>query len=380
MHQMSRGEQVKILVVDDDPMMRVLVKGHLEDEDYIIDDATDGLDALKHMANQVYDLAIVDLYMPGMNGEQLLKEIRKNNKYIGLVVLTSESKIEVSYRLLDQYDISDYVVKPLFSEMQLKFSVKSALVKRNFLLQQDTYISNLEYLRHQAEEAKSHFLTQMSHELNTPMNVILGFGQLLENMDQNFTDKQKSYVKHIVKAGWTLMEMIERILRLSSLEFDILNIKCESTEVDKLLDELVRHFQPEARRRNIVLQYHKHHLSVLADQVQLRTVIFAIISNAIKYNKDDGAITISSTVVDGNKVRISIKDTGVGIDKLKLKELYTPFDRLGAELKTISGAGVGLTLAQRLTEAMKGKIDCESREGFGTTFYITLQKAPEDPL
>lgn len=373
---MSLDESISILVVDDDPMMRVLVKGHLDDEHYRIDEAVDGLDGLKKMAEKDYDLAIVDLYMPGMNGEQLLKEIRKTNKFVGLVVLTSENKVEVSYRLLEQYDISDYVVKPMFSEMQLKFSVKNALGRRHFLLQQDKYITSLEHLRHQAEEAKSHFLTQMSHELNTPMNVILGFGQLLESMDDGFNEKQKSYIKHIVKAGWTLMEMIEKILRLSSCEFDVLNIQQTPLNVDNIIEDVVRHFLPEARKRNIEMKHKHSHLRVMADHVQLRTVIFSVVSNAIIYNKDGGEVLISSQLTERNTVRVSVKDTGIGISDDKLKDLYTPFDRLGAELKAVSGAGVSLTLARRLVEAMDGSIDYESIKDVGSTFYIELQQAP----
>ncbi len=371
---MTQGEAVKILLVDDDPMMRMLVKGHLDDDSYDIEEAVDGLDGLAKLANNEYDLALVDLYMPGMDGEQLLKKIRDDNRFIGLVVLTSEENVDVSFRLLEQYDISDYIVKPMCTEMQLKFSVKNAVNRRNFLIQQDQYITTLEYLKYQAEEAKSHFLTQMSHELNTPMNVILGFSQLLESMDQDFTEKQKSYIKHIVKAGWNMMEMIEKILRLSSADFDILDIELKPVCVDDIVEDALAHLKPEAQKRSIDIIHQRQELLALADEVQLRVVIYSLISNAIIYNKDRGSVIIETSCKD-NTFTLSVTDTGSGIDPEQQEKLFMPFNRLGAELQTVSGAGVSLALARRLTAAMKGEIGCTSQVGLGSTFYVELQPA-----
>jgi signal transduction histidine kinase len=367
---------IKLLIVDDDDMVRLFLKKTLKDPDYQVAEAADGEEALALLAEDNYAVVIVDLNMPGMNGEQLIKQIRAHDKFIGLIVLTSETNIDVSFRLLEQYDISDYLMKPMFKELQLqlRFSVKNALNRRRFLYRQDRHISNLEYLRHQAEEAKSNFLTQMNHELNTPMNVILGFGQLLDNMEEGLAPKQKGYVKQIINAGWTLMGMIEKILKLSSIESDGLNLNLVNVQVDDVVNEVIRHLTPQAQKNNITLLGQSSNLSVTADIVQLRAVIFSLVNNGIIYNQEGGEVTVTCEISDDNRIKIEVNDTGTGIAKEKLKELFTPFNRLGIELKTISGAGVSLALAQRLVEAMNGRIGCFSKVDLGSVFWIELPR------
>jgi signal transduction histidine kinase len=367
-------ESINLLVVDDDEMIRIFVKTTLKSSNYQVDEAANGLEALEKLSQKSYALAIVDLHMPDMNGEQLIKQVRSQDKFIGLIVLTGETNIDVSYRLLEDYDICDYLMKPMFKELQLqlKFSVKNGLNRREFLIQQDNYVSNLEYLKHQAELVKSDFLTQMNHELNTPMNVILGFGQLLDSMEQGLEPKQQGYVKQIVSAGWTLMEMLKKILNMSSVEFDCLNLKSMSIDVDSLIDEVINHFRPQADKSRLTLVNQPGCLNVLGDAVQLRSVVYGLVCNAIIYNREGGTVTVSSEQTADKTIRINVTDNGKGISEQRKKELFTPFNRLGAELKTISGAGVGLALAQRLIGAMHGKIGCESVEGEGSTFWIEL--------
>lgn len=373
----TTNNPIQLLVVDDDDMVRLFLQTTFKDSGYQIDEAANGNEALDKLATTNYSLVIVDLHMPGMDGEQLIQQVRSHDKLIGLIVLTSETNIDVSFRLLDEYDISDYLMKPMFKELQLqlKFSVRNALNRREFLLQQDRYVSHLEYLKHQAEAAKSHFLTQMNHELNTPMNVILGFGQLLDNMEQGLNPKQQGYVKQIVNAGWTLMNMIEKILKMSSVEFDSLNLKPVIISLDPLMNEVLHHFDPEAQRASIKLSHQPEGFSAVADHAQLRAVIYSLVSNAIIYNHVGGTVTVSSVATDNNTVIIKVSDDGSGISKENVADLFTPFNRLGEELKTISGAGVSLALAQRLVTAMHGKIGCNSVEGEGSTFWVELPQA-----
>lgn len=304
----SSHDPVNLLVVDDDDMVRLFLRTALKTPAYHIDEAADGLQALQMLNDNHYALVIVDLGLPGMDGEELIKQIRTKNEYIGLIVLTAETNIDVSFRLLEQYNISDYLMKPMFKELkqQISFSVKNTLNKRHFLLCQDRYINNLESLRYQAEEAKSLFLSQMNHELNTPMNVILGFGQLLDNVEQGLNPKQKGYVKQIVKAGWSLMDMIEKILKLSSVEFDTLNIKSQRICIYSLIAELCLHFQSDADKNDIQLVNLCHPLDIMGDSVQFRTVILSLLSNAIIYNHERGRVTISSELVDNEIDRKSV--------------------------------------------------------------------------
>lgn len=237
-----------------------------------------------------------------------------------------------------------------------------------------------------ANRAKTDFLSQMSHELRTPLTAILGFSQLLE-MDE-LTADQHSSVNHILQAGRHLLDLINEILDISRIETGQMTISAEPVAVDELLAEVASVMQPLAAARAIsIVRLDSWAGHVLADRHRLRQVFLNLISNALKYNREGGSITIgcepAATTDDpeagADRVRISITDSGYGIAQEHLVRLFQPFDRLGAELGSIEGTGIGLALANGLVVAMGGSIDVVSELDVGTTFTIEL-RIVEDPL
>ena len=225
-----------------------------------------------------------------------------------------------------------------------------------------------------ASKSKNEFLSRVSHELRTPLNAILGFGQILE---AESTGDQRQCAEHILKAGSHLLDLVNEVLDLASIEEGRMIFSPESVSVRRLIHECLQLIGPLAERRSIRLasQHPGGDLHVFADHQRLKQVLLNLLSNAVKYNHDAGSIDIICTPLDGDRARIAVRDTGPGLAPEQVALLFTPFQRLGAERTKIEGAGLGLALSKRLTDLLGGTLGVESAPGQGSTFWVELPRA-----
>jgi PAS domain S-box-containing protein len=239
-----------------------------------------------------------------------------------------------------------------------------------------------EELRHakseaeRANRAKSMFLSRMSHELRTPLNAVLGFGQLLELDDLD--DGQRESVTQILRGGTHLMRLINEVLDISRIEAGEMALSLEPVAVADAVGEAVDLVRPMAAGRTITLALPPSPVVpvfVRADRQRLKQVLLNLLSNAIKYNREGGTVTVACTAVAPDRLRLAVADTGPGIPADRLDQLFSPFERLGAENSTIEGTGLGLALTRRLVEAMDGTIGVDSVAGEGSTFWVELVQA-----
>lgn len=227
----------------------------------------------------------------------------------------------------------------------------------------------------EANRAKSEFLSSMSHELRTPLNAILGFSQLME-LDKNLPADHKEAVHEMLKAGNHLLQLINEILDLSKIEAGRVELSIEPVEVAPLVDECLTLTRSLADKRGISVNHAcPSGAMVRADRTRLKQIILNLMSNAIKYNRDDGQVRISLLPSADSMYRIEVTDTGPGISPERMKELFQPFSRLGAEASNIEGTGIGLTITRRLVEIMGGSVNVVSKVGEGSTFGIELPQA-----
>jgi PAS domain S-box-containing protein len=237
-----------------------------------------------------------------------------------------------------------------------------------------------------ASRAKSEFLSRMSHELRTPLNAILGFGQLLELGELDGEDAEN--VDHILRAGRHLLDLINEVLDVVRIEAGKLSLSLEPVEVAEVVTESLDLVRPAAADRGIGLRAPKRSGAgvAVADRQRLKQVLVNLLSNAVKYNVDGGEVVVSCELVpattpgpDGGPardwLRLSVRDTGRGIPADRLDDVFTPFDRLGAEASGIEGTGVGLSLTRTLVEAQGGRIGVVSELGRGSTFWVDLPAA-----
>jgi PAS domain S-box-containing protein len=222
-----------------------------------------------------------------------------------------------------------------------------------------------------ANDSKNQFLSRMSHELRTPLNAVLGFGQLLSR--QLAGTEHAEAVSYVLTGGKHLLELINDVLDISRIEAGEMSLSLEPIHLAALVDETLRLMEPLATAADVTLlpAAGDADVLVLADRQRVRQILLNVLSNAIKYNKEGGNVWVS-WVLDGDVVRLSIRDEGPGIAPELHRRLFEPFDRLGAESTKVEGAGIGLALTRSLAELMGGHLSVSSIVGHGATFTVTL--------
>ncbi|WP_232509558.1 hybrid sensor histidine kinase/response regulator [Parageobacillus thermoglucosidasius] len=227
-----------------------------------------------------------------------------------------------------------------------------------------------------ANRAKLELISQMSHELRTPLNGILGFAQLLE-MDDSLNSQQQEFVQAILNGARHLLNLVNEMLDIARIETGEIQLAYDVIKLDSVIDESVRLIQPFAGKRNIkiVNQTKLDEYYVYTDSTRFRQILLNLLDNAVKYNRDNGTVMITSGSEGGN-ICIHIKDNGIGIPKKEYEKIFEPFYRIkGTE---VDGTGMGLALVKQLIQLMGGTIGVESELGAGSDFWFSLPAVKGD--
>lgn len=234
-----------------------------------------------------------------------------------------------------------------------------------------------------ANRAKSQFLSSMSHELRTPMNAIIGFSQLLiTDTDPVLSAVQNENVNEITIAGKHLLTLINEVLDLSKIEAGRVDLSIENIRLGDIVAESLQLIVPLAKNRGIdvLINIEGNKVStedlidvniiVRADAVRLKQAVLNLLSNAVKYNCENGKIEISIEQRSTELTRLNINDTGEGLTEEQQSQLFTSFNRLGAEQTETEGVGIGLVITKKIVELMGGNIGMTSQPGKGSCFWI----------
>jgi PAS domain S-box-containing protein len=228
----------------------------------------------------------------------------------------------------------------------------------------------------EANVAKTRFLARMSHELRTPLNAVLGFTQILQlDVTRNLNPDQHKRLNHIGTAGRHMLALIEEALDLAKVESGDVALTSEFVPVHELITDAAALIADRALGAGLRVEVAKSDdadtLVVNADRTRLFQVLLNLLSNAVKYNRPQGLILIE-LCREHAEVVIHVRDTGYGLTDDQLEHLFEPFNRLGAEKRSIEGTGIGLVITKRLIELMGGEIRVQSTVDLGSTFTLRL--------
>jgi signal transduction histidine kinase len=324
----------------------------------------------------------------------------KEGKTVVVNDLIADFRLEPWYDLLEQFNIKTIVWVPLFSKgkafgtynlydhRQREISQKEIILLNQLSVLFSMAIRSNEYIdeirkkneelriaKEQAEaanRAKNEFLNNISHEVRTPMNAIMGFTDIL--LEREDDPRKIEFLKLTRDSGRILMKLIDEILDLAKIEAGKLELEYTNFSIEELFEEIHRMFFEEAEKKN--LEFNVTTASsvppvVVGDRFRISEIILNIVRNAFKFTRI-GSIAIACTY-DKGIAFIKVSDTGVGIAKDKLDIIFTAFTQADGSLtRQYEGAGLGLTIATKLTKLMSGKIYVESKDGAGSTFTVEL--------
>ncbi len=232
-----------------------------------------------------------------------------------------------------------------------------------------------------ANHAKSQFVTSLSHELRTPLQSITGFTESLKTLDLS-PDRRQRALDGISNASAHILSIVDDVLDLARVEAGAMPLALESVDAADVAAATVELVQPLAAERGIVVRCDGPSVVVTADRRRLQQVLLNLVSNALRFSPAGTVVTVRTEGHDGEAAgvgRIHVVDQGPGIPADLLARLFVPFDRLGADAGREGGAGLGLVLARRLTDAMGGSLELDSTVGAGTHVTITLGSPVQDP-
>jgi two-component system, cell cycle sensor histidine kinase PleC len=270
----------------------------------------------------------------------------------------------------------------LHSERNLMMTVRDLQKERQLAEEQSQRLAELadkyasEKTRAEAaNRSKSEFLANMSHELRTPLNAVIGFSEIMsqELFGPMGAPKYIEYASDIRKSGQFLLDVINDILDMSKIEAGRVELELSEVEMSSMLEEVMRLVGPRAAEGQIALKFDlKNSVPVFADRRALKQVFINLISNAIKFTPEGGAVTIKSSVTS-DQINVQIIDTGIGIPPRDIEKLGRPFEQVENQFtKSKGGSGLGLAISKSLLHLHGGDLSIASKEGVGTTVTVFI--------
>jgi len=371
----SPRQTLRVAMVDDEAPLSAAVKrilakykGHVEavdvDVTYASTHFSTGEDFLNSLADGVeYDLLLLDLKLPGMSGLDILAELGRQGRSLVTIMITAYATFETAVQAT-KLGAYDFLPKP-FSPEELRYSLRKAT---------DQLIISREARRLAEEErqVRFNFISVLSHELKAPLNAIEGYLRLLQ--DEQSPERRQMIDRSLLRLDG-MRKLIFDLLDLTRIESGQKSRQFAEVDVAGVAKKTIDLFATEAAERDISIALEAlEPVKLVADAGELEIVLNNLVSNAVKYNRDGGSVTVSLERKDG-AVNIQVADTGIGLTPEESAKLFSEFVRIKNEdTFKILGSGLGLSTVRKLAHLYGGNASVKSERGVGSTFTVTLRR------
>jgi signal transduction histidine kinase len=412
-----------ILVADDMPDNRNLLRQLLRHEGYRVSEAADGAEALSLIANGDVDMLLLDLQMPHVDGFEVLARLgAEPATNPPVLVVTAAAEREARLRALE-LGAQDFVTKP-FDTQELRARVRTLeslkrahdrlveqaralqvandtllarqeeLERLNLALQDDNQRIEREVARRTealqtalerleiADRYKDEFLSVISHELRTPLNFIMGFASVVaDEVAGPVTPQQAAYMDKILKGADRMLLLVNDLLDFARIRSGDFHLTPEETDLGMVIDEVLSTMAPLAEQKGVAIRAHVHlEGPVWLDGPRITQVLTNLIDNGLKFTPVGGQVSVEVRASE-DTLLVWVRDTGCGIAEADQARLFRRFQQLDMGMtRRAGGVGLGLAICKAIVEAHGGTIGLESELGVGTSFHFHVPlKAPAAP-
>ncbi|MDB5446098.1 MAG: hypothetical protein JWQ97_1415 [Phenylobacterium sp.] len=372
----------RLLVVDDLEDNRIIIGRRFARRGFEVTEAAGGVEALELIARRTFDLVLLDIVMPDLDGFEVLARIRAAHDPVALpvVMVTVRDGTADVVRAL-KLGANDYVPKPIdfeiaaarvMAQIERKQAVERA---RQAQPEVEALVTDLRQALAAAEaatQAKTDFLANMSHEIRTPLNGILGLAKAIA---EGAAGDPRRSADLIAESALALERLLSEALDLSKVEAGKLEIRPEPVDLEPFLARIAGLFAPGARAKGLTFEMTVDPAArgwVMADPLRLQQILGNLISNAVKFTSK-GAVSCSLRRLAGERFRFEVRDSGIGFEPDQAEALFGRFAQADDSIaQRFGGTGLGLAISRRLTELLGGTLSATAEPGRGATFGLEL--------
>jgi signal transduction histidine kinase len=371
--------QLKVLVVDDEPGIRsgvgrILGNFHVTypfmDEDYtfFILEAATGEEGIEIIDREMPDILLLDNKLPGIQGVEVLEYVRKKNYDIVVAMITSYASIDVAVKAHTDGAI-DFIPKP-FTPQELKASIEQ-ITKQQYLRR------ITKKLKVEGRKVRFQFLSVLSHELKAPLNAIEGYLRMMQERQMGDSlDEYASAIERSLQRIDSMRHLIMDLLDFTKVSFERQLEKMQSVNLKEIVSMAVVTVSPYAIHKDIrFITDIKGCADIWADPNDFEIILNNLVSNAVKYNKPGGTVTVAIDCSD-SEFTIAVTDTGIGMNSDERNMLFEEFSRIrNDKTRNISGSGLGLSIVKKVVDLYHGVINVESVPDRGSSFTVIIPRS-----
>lgn len=367
----TEEKQIKILVVDDDDNLRGTLSELLEIEGYDVYQAGSVKECMSLVKSEFFSVILMDYNLVDGTGLDAVKQIRQFNTQSQIIMITAHASLNTVVKAL-QESVYDFLIKPVDFDY-LKRTIKMALEKfyleqSNRMLVEQLKATNADLSN--LNSMKSKFFSIVSHDLSNSLMALKMSYDMLQKTIQAPDDNQKRKMQYMEDSLGQIFLLVKDLVDWAAIEKGKLRMEKSNFDLVLSIKNAFEIFKEKAKLKDIYMTFEGNgEIPVFGDPKRIRQVISNITENAIRHTPENGKITISVVKIDAKNAKVSVKDSGVGINPAETKDLFKSFYQKGHGGRL----GLGLSIAQDIVINHDGKIWAESEgEGFGSTFNFTL--------